>query len=101
MAMWLAAATVFAGNLPFGYWRANVKKLTLQWALAIHIPVVLAILLRLALGIPFEPATLALFVAAFFLGQTAGQRLRAPLAALIPLPLSSCLICDVIRMLLD
>ncbi len=101
MPLWLAAATVFLGNLPFGYWRANERKFTLRWALAIHIPVLLALLLRLALGIPLEPATLLLFVAAFSLGQTAGQKLRDALAALLPLPLSSCLVWDMWRLLLD
>ncbi|HEX9016178.1 MAG TPA: hypothetical protein VF960_09310, partial [Chloroflexota bacterium] len=80
--MWIAAAAVLIGNLPFGYWRANVRKFSLQWALAIHVPVVLAIALRILGGVPFEPATLAVMVAAFFLGQTAGQKTRIALSSL-------------------
>ncbi len=97
MPVWIAAAAVLVGNLPFGYWRANVRKFSVQWALAIHIPVVLAIVLRILGGIPFEPATLAVMVAAFFLGQSAGQRSRSALSGLVPIPLTSCLPYDLIR----
>ena len=34
-------------NIFFGYWWSNTKKLTLQWIMAIHIPVPIAIVLRL------------------------------------------------------
>ena len=37
---------VFVFNLPFGYWRANVPKYKFQWALAIHIPVLIIIILQ-------------------------------------------------------
>lgn len=101
MPVWIAAVAVLVGNLPFGYWRANVRKFSVQWALAIHVPVVLAIALRLAAGIPFEPVTLVIMVAAFFLGQTAGQRARAALSTTLPIPLTSCLPYDLFRALLD
>ena len=100
MPVWIAATAVLLANLPFGYWRANVRKFSVQWALAIHIPVVLAIALRLLGGIPFEPLTLAVMVLAFFLGQTAGQRSRSTLGAMLPVPLTSCLPYDLIRALM-
>ncbi len=100
MPVWIAATAVLIGNLPFGYWRANVRKFSVQWALAIHIPVIFAIALRLAAGIAFEPATLAIMVAAFFLGQTAGQRARSALSAALPIPLTSCLPYDLLRAVL-
>lgn len=101
MPVWLAAAAVLLGNLPFGYWRANVRKYSVQWALAIHIPVALAIVLRITAGIPFEPATLALMAAAFFVGQLAGQRTRSALSVVLPVQLTSCLPWDLIRALID
>jgi hypothetical protein len=72
----LAAGGILLLNLPFGYWRAGLRKLSLLWFLAIHLPVPLAIGLRWALGLPFRLATLPLFVAAFFGGQFLGARLR-------------------------
>ncbi len=35
----IVSIIVFSINIPFGYWRANVKKFSLQWILAVHIPV--------------------------------------------------------------
>lgn len=72
----LAAGGILLLNLPFGYWRAGLRKLSLAWFLAIHVPVPLAIGLRFALGLPFRLATLPLFVAAFFSGQFLGARIR-------------------------
>ena len=73
---WVAAAAIFVINLPFGYWRAGLRKLSPRWFVAIHLPVGLAIALRLATRVPFRFATLPVFVAAFFLGQSAGGRFR-------------------------
>jgi hypothetical protein len=68
---------IFLVNLPFGYWRAGVRKLSRAWFVAIHAPVVLAIGMRLLAGIPFRLATLPLFVLAFFAGQLVGGKVRA------------------------
>ena len=38
IALFVVALVVFLLNIPFGYWRANVRKFSLQWGLAIHIP---------------------------------------------------------------
>lgn len=62
-------------NLPFGYWRAGLRKLSPAWFVAIHAPVPLVVLLRWAFDLPFRWATLPLFVAAYFAGQAAGARL--------------------------
>lgn len=72
----LILLTIMALNLPFGYWRAGVRKFSVPWFVAIHVPVVLAIGLRWVCGIPFQLSTLPLFVAAFFSGQLLGGRLR-------------------------
>jgi len=68
---------VFLLNLPFGYWRAGLKKLSPAWFVAIHAPVPFVLLLRWAFALPFRWATLPLFVAAYFAGQAAGARLSA------------------------
>ena len=72
----LAALAILALNLPFGYWRGGVRKLSFSWFVAIHAPVPLAIGLRWALGLPFQLSTLPLFIAAFFTGQFIGSRMR-------------------------
>lgn len=68
------ALLIFALNLPFGAWRAGLRKLSPAWFVAIHLPVVLAIGIRLLIGVPFRWITLPLYVAAFFFGQLAGAR---------------------------
>jgi len=75
--LWIIAVAIFALNLPFGYWRAGVRKLSTSWFLAVHVPVPLAIGLRLGVGLGWHWQTLPLFVAAFFGGQWAGGGLRA------------------------
>lgn len=70
------ALFIFVMNLPFGAWRARLRKLSPAWFVAIHLPVALAIGMRILLGVPFRLITLPLYVAAFFLGQLAGARAR-------------------------
>ncbi len=71
------AAAIVVLNLPFGYWRAGTRKLSLPWFLAIHVPVPAIIGLRLLTGIGFQVATLPLTVGAYAIGQFVGGRLRA------------------------
>ena len=59
-------------NIPFGYWRANVKKFSWQWILAVHIPVPIIIALRILGSVGFAWYTYIFVVAAFFLGQQYG-----------------------------
>ncbi|AFM00922.1 hypothetical protein [Desulfitobacterium sp. PCE1] len=61
-------------NIPFGYWRENVKKLSVQWFMAVHFPVPFVALLRNHLELS-GALTLLLFVAAYFMGQYLGSRL--------------------------
>lgn len=72
------ALLIFVMNLPFGAWRSGLRKLSPTWFVAIHLPVVLAIVMRILMGVPFRLVTLPLYVAAFFLGQLAGARARRP-----------------------
>ena len=69
----IVALLVFILNIPFGYWRANVKRYSAQWFLAIHIPVPFIIAMRLLAGIGFAWYTYLFLVGAFFLGQKFGS----------------------------
>jgi hypothetical protein len=73
----LVVAFTFALNVPFGWWRAGLRKFSPAWFVAIHAPVPVIVGLRFALGLPFRWETLPLFVAAYFGGQFVGARLRA------------------------
>ena len=74
--IWFASGVVFLINLPFGAWRARSRKLSPSWFAADHVPVVLAIGFRILMGIRFMLATIPVFVAAFFLGQSVGGRIQ-------------------------
>ena len=72
----LAIVATFVINLPFGYWRAGVRKFSTAWFVAVHAAVPLVVALRYSLGLPFRWAIFPLFVAAYFGGQATGARLR-------------------------
>ena len=72
----IAIAATFLVNLPFGYWRGGLRKLSPAWFVAIHAPVPVVIGLRFLLGLPFRWTMLPLFVAAYFGGQYLGSRAR-------------------------
>ncbi|HEY7914653.1 MAG TPA: hypothetical protein VIG62_22255 [Blastocatellia bacterium] len=75
MNIWVIALIVFLFNIPFGYWRASVRKFSWQWILAIHLPVPFVVALRIYSGLGFELITFPVMIAAFFGGQFAGARL--------------------------
>jgi hypothetical protein len=80
--IWVVAGMIFLINIPFGYWRATVRSFSRSWFLAIHIPVVVSIGLKLSAGIGFALVLLPLFVGVFFMGQLVGgaiQKARTPL----------------------
>jgi hypothetical protein len=62
-------------NLPFGYWRSHAPKLSVQWFLAVHLPVPLIVALRLLSGVGWQGITFPLFVGSFFVGQFLGGKL--------------------------
>jgi hypothetical protein len=88
---------VFIINIPFGYWRANVRRFSLQFFLAIHFPVALIILYRLLSGTGFEVETIFFTVPAFFFGQFAGSKIYLFRKLNAAVPLTSCLVMDLIR----
>ena len=92
----LVTLLVLILNIPFGYWRANVRSYSVQWFLAIHIPVPFIVALRLLSGIGFAWYTYVLLVAAFFLGQRFGSVLINSLKKHCN-ETSSCLVMDLYR----
>lgn len=67
---------IFVVNLPFGYWRAGVRKLSPTWFVAVHAAVPIVIVMRQSLGIEWSLQILPVMVAAYFAGQTVGGRVR-------------------------
>jgi hypothetical protein len=76
VSVWIVALLVFVLNIPFGFWRARVQKLSLQWILAVHLPVLVVIAFRIFAGLGWHLVTFPILIGAFFGGQLAGGRLR-------------------------
>ena len=75
--LWVVAVLVMLINLPFGYWRAGVRKLTIPWFLAVHAAVPLVVGLRAVYGMGWRLSTVPLVVGAYLTGQFLGGRVRA------------------------
>ena len=87
---------VFILNIPFGYWRQNVRRFSAQWFLAIHIPVPIIVALRILSDIGFAWHTYVFLVGGFFLGQQAGALIMKWVRAHC-MEKSSCLVMDLYR----
>jgi hypothetical protein len=88
---------VFLINIPFGYWRANVRRFSLQYIFAIHIPIPFIILFRLLSENGFELITFFFTVPAFFIGQLLGSKIHSLKKNVGSQPLTSCLVMDLVR----
>jgi hypothetical protein len=66
----------FAVTLPFGGWRSRCARFSLNWFLAVHLPIPLIFVMRTAGG--FSWHDIPLFLASTLLGQFAGGRLLRP-----------------------
>ena len=92
----LLSIAVIVINIPFGYWRANVKKFSLQWVMAVHVPVIFVVALRILISVGFAWYTFVFLVTTFFIGQSIGaffhkrNELRCS-------TISSCLIMDILK----
>jgi len=75
MNLLIVAVIVFLLNIPFGIWRAHVKKFSLPWILAIHLPVPIVVALRIYSDIGWHWTTFPVLIGAFFLGQFCGIKL--------------------------
>ncbi|MFZ5432971.1 MAG: hypothetical protein ACOZB3_04275 [Calditrichota bacterium] len=76
MKLWLIAALVLLINIPCGMWRSRVRRYSIQWILAVHLPVPLIILMRIYSGLGWRWETFPVLVGAFFLGQFTGGRIQ-------------------------
>ena len=83
-------------NIPFGYWRSNVRKFSVQWMLAIHIPVIIVIILRVLVEVGFVWYSFVFLVTAFFVGQAIGATINKHKHK-HKSNVTSCLIMDVFR----
>ena len=72
----VACATLVL-NLPFGFWRAGVRKFSLAWFVAVHAPVPLIVAMRISAGLGWRLGTFPVLVGAFFGGQLLGGHMRA------------------------
>lgn len=82
-------------NIPFGYWRENVKKFSWQWLLAVHFSVPMIITLRISLGLGWAWTTYPILVGAYFSGQLIGARWNRHWRK--SMRVSSCLLQDIAR----
>ena len=94
-----AALIIFVFNIPFGYWRANVRKFSFQWALSIHIPVPFVIAIRLLSGIGFAFITYPVIVGAFFFGQFTGSKIYHLLKKSSKINVTSFIISDLVNLI--
>jgi hypothetical protein len=76
MGLWTVALLVFIVDLPFGYWRASVRRLSSRWLLAALAPVVVAAALVILSGRGFKLIGFLGVVVAYCLGQFVGGKLR-------------------------
>lgn len=83
--------------IPFGYWRANVKRFSFQWFLSVHIPVPIIIALRIFAEIGFAWHTYLFLVTAFFIGQQTGGLIHKYLEKIEEV--SSCLVMDLMKLI--
>jgi len=93
----LVGVIVLFLNVPFGYWRANVRRLSPQWYLAIHLPVPVVVVLRVLTGLGWRVMTFPFLAASFLLGQFIGGTLHRLRRRRHEEPLTSCLVMDLIR----
>jgi hypothetical protein len=73
--VWVAAIVLML-NMPFGYWRASVRRFSTQWLFAVHVPVPMVVALRIYSGLGWRLITFPVLIGAFFLGQFVGGKLR-------------------------
>ena len=70
------AASVLVLNIPFGFWRAGVRKYSLPWMLAVHLPIPFVVALRIFSGLGWRPVSFPFVIAAYLSGQYLGAALR-------------------------
>jgi hypothetical protein len=97
MNLFFVSISVLIINIPFGYWRQHVRKFSLGWILAVHLPVPFVVLLRFSFHLGFQLYTYPFLVIAFFLGQFFGGKVYHFRNKHYFYPLTGCLIMDLFR----
>jgi hypothetical protein len=72
----LVAVGVLLLNLPFGFWREGVRKFSVAWFLAVHLPIPLMVTLRLVSGMGWRLSSFPFVLGAYCVGQFCGGALR-------------------------
>jgi len=62
-------------NLPFGYWRGGLKKLSFWWFVAIHAPVPAVILVRKFHLLELSWLLAPFLLGSYFIGQFMGRKI--------------------------
>ncbi len=91
----MVLSLVILVNIPFGYWRENVKKFSWQWFISVHLPVPVIMFLRIRLGTGWELATYPFIVGAYFSGQWLGAKWHRNWKK--SMRVSNCLLYDIVR----
>lgn len=68
----IVSVIVFLINLPFGYWRAQTRRFSLRWLIAVHLPIIFVIVSRIFGGIGWQLATFPILIGTYFAGQFLG-----------------------------
>jgi len=69
---------IFFANIPLGYLRSGIRKLSLKWFLYIYLSVPIVILIRHFFSVQLSWVVAPLLFSSFFLGQFTGKKLRIP-----------------------
>lgn len=71
----MTCIATFLINLPFGYWRGGLKKLSFLWFVAIHAPVPLIIVIRKFYQLELSWKLAPFLLGSFFIGQFVGRKI--------------------------
>jgi len=80
---WIVILFTLLVNLPFGYWRAGTRRLSVQWFVAVHTPILAIATLRVVIELGWRWSLLPFTIAAYFTGQFLGGRLRRLVSRLL------------------
>ncbi len=94
MNLGIASAAILLFNIPFGYWRSHARKFSPHWFLAVHLPIIFAICLRVLSGLGWHAVTFPALIGAYCLGQLLGGRIHGNWQRRGDSHLSACLVCD-------
>ncbi len=62
-------------NLPFGYWRGGLRKLSFLWFVAIHAPVPAVVMIRKFHQLELSWELAPFLLGSYFIGQFAGRKI--------------------------